>query len=323
MVKSVQILFLIALFPLLGQAREETMEARRQRIMRKYLHDRASVSESGFAVPEFEENERVIASEKLQGADIGIEREERVTPVPPPPRAKPAAKPSDRNWMLSDDEADNFLKDPYADPFAVKEEEPTKKKEDLWKQWGYGEKQDRESSGRRQNTYSSQYGNQDSERRSGLFSERFGSSERRGVYSTDSSRQEYSSGYKRTDIFGRQQPSTYQQPTEGSGYPQTRTYGSSPDSGLLTTPYSQDRFSSGSDERERERQGAFGNTPYKSSLPSDPRSRYSTQTGGSRNETQTEYQKTDPFKDWKQREYNQKWKGDDAFVNEMLEMDRR
>ena len=79
------------------------MEERKKRITRKYMRDRANISQSDMLVPEdFLENERVLDSEKYKHVKAGYERHETSEDTPPPPARRPARKRKNNNWLVED-----------------------------------------------------------------------------------------------------------------------------------------------------------------------------------------------------------------------------
>ncbi len=98
--KKVFISFMALLFLLVSHAgAEETLEERKQRIMRKYLRERIDIVSSGLTVDTGEiDDESVKDSEMMQVEDLEFERHEGGV-VMPPPRQAPRPLPSQQeNW---------------------------------------------------------------------------------------------------------------------------------------------------------------------------------------------------------------------------------
>ena len=133
MKRNVQILLLFAcVVPLLVRAEEETMEARKRRITRKYLRERMDITYSEEVVPGGDaENEDILASEKFKLPEVDLERQQPGAQMPPPVR-QPAPRTDNRNWLLSETAEPD---DPYADPFAEKDSKDEPEKTD-WTTWG-------------------------------------------------------------------------------------------------------------------------------------------------------------------------------------------
>lgn len=314
--KTVQILIFMALLPMLGTAREETMEERKKRVTRKYLRERTNIAQSDMVVPEaLAEDLQVTDSEKFQGVEINLQRQESGTMPMPPPRRRPVPLQENSNWLLTESE---FEDDPYADPFDMQN---TESQDDYWAMWGgkpddgeYGSSR-KESTRReavydpyssRENAYDSRtQGTVDPRSEQGLF--------KSGAQFGD--RSEPSAYTSRTSIFGRQPE---QSTTGGLGTQGVRTYGSSPDNGLLASPFSR---TSREVDPNRSR-GAEGYTPYKSSYETD-REKRQQQWGGKVVEPRKEYQKPSSHQQWKDR--NKGWDPtkDDAYLDELMEKNRR
>ncbi|MEA2067874.1 MAG: hypothetical protein U9P12_01625, partial [Verrucomicrobiota bacterium] len=134
MSRAVQILLLAVLLPMVGSAREETLEERKQRITRKYLRERVNVSQSDMVVPgDLPEDERVLDSERFKEPEMDLQRQQPgAMPLPPPQRRPLPPKKSDSNWLLDSIEEEET--DPYADPFAISK--PTDSKKDYRAMFG-------------------------------------------------------------------------------------------------------------------------------------------------------------------------------------------
>ena len=306
--KPVQIVILLALLPLPGLAREETLEERKQRIVRKYLREQATITQSDMIVPsDLPEDERITDSEKFKTAEGSLDREESIAaPVLPAPRPVPVPR-ADANWLLGDAEEIAEL-----DMFGNPVEGSVDTESDFWSAWsGESETSKKQSrSDRRYDPYNrgdERSAGREEQSRSYQQESRFGGSS-------------YSGG---TDIFGRRQ--TQPESTTGFGVQDTtRSYGFSTDQGLLTSPYQQmdenGNLSPGLSEKER----LQGFQPYKSPYSKREEQRqqnsWSTQQGKEQNE---QYQRQDSYQQWKNRQNEYDPTADDAYINQMMQKNRR
>jgi hypothetical protein len=304
--KCVQILLLCAVLPLASHAREETLEERKQRIMRKYMREQATVSESELYVPaeQPEEDEAVTASEEYSGIKEAFDRQESSSMPTMPRRPMPMPRQPERsNWVFDDVEMDEES-DPYADPFAL--DKPEKKldvKKD-WSQWNRSEQESSSIYGSGDNRYGSSYGRQQDQSRTSTYRS----------YLNPGTEDDAEAGS--TSLYGSRDSSPYGTRSSGTystgrlGQQQeSRTYGSSPSSGLLTSPYPQ--LNSG-DESDSQQQGYPSDrtrgytpsyrTPSYSTTDEQQRSWGSTPSSSSQSEQQQEYQQPSSFQKWKQRE---------------------
>jgi hypothetical protein len=309
--KTVQILLLAALLlPLVGDAREETLEERKTRITRKYLRKRMSVAQSGLYVPSDlpEEDERVLESEKYKELekDALKKSQETTRPMPLPVRRLPIREQQDSNWLL-DGASEDEMVDLFADPFATTQPDDSSSNDRSY--WS-GQRNDDEQSESRYNPYSSR-----DQGRSGSSSVWDGRNDQQG-YGTY--------GRQTTGMGTDNKGSAYSGGELGS----KRTYGATPDSGLLLdTPYpqidSQDpKFYRRSDTEEEKRPGSY--TPYKS--PYQTRREQQQQKSWSGVDSSTkkqEYQKPSTVEQWKSRNKAYDPTADDAYINEMMKSDRR
>jgi hypothetical protein len=292
--KTVQILFLIAVLPMLGSAREETLEERKKRITRKYLRENMNVVQSGMVVPEdVEEDEQVTDSEQFKEIEVGFERQESGVQMPPPPRQRPVPLQTSENWLLTDPELDE---DPYATDGGVESEN------DYWSLWGGRPSEERPpEASRRQQAYD-RYSSQS----------RANETRDQGILGSRS----LESG--RTSLFGERESTTLPGNfgDQGSfGNQGSRAYGSSPETGLLNTPFPQQRRSEPDQSRESQQY-----VPHKSPYQYDYQQRRQQQ---GIQQPQIEYTKPDSFQQWKDR--NKTWDptGDDAYLDELMNKNRR
>ena len=288
--KAVQILFFITLLPLVGNAREETMEERKQRVTRKYLRERVDITQSDMHVPEYAaEDERVTDSEQYKELDGGFARQEEGTMLrSPAPKRRPAPRPAADNWLLADAELED---DPYSTT-------GTEKKDDYWALWGDKSKSDDQQRSSRREQRSDPYSNRDrsfNSREGGIIDPR--SSMDRG----------------RSDIFGRR--------TDGAssvsfGTPKIKTYGSSLENGLLDVPFSQTRTIEIDRPSESQRY-----TPHKSPYQTDRNAR---QQQRGVEQPKLEYKKPDSYQKWKDRS-KKTWDptSDGAYLDEIMQKNRR
>ena len=298
MTKFIQILVIAALVaPLATLAREETLEERKKRITRKYIKKDTVLSESDLLVPSTEiEDERVLDSEKFKGKESMLNQQSTTSmPMPRPPARRPTPQKENRNWLL--EEADAMSDDPYAMDSS---------QGDSWNSWGEEERTPKKRKKQRQytptETSSSRWG-------STSTADRWGKERNSG----------FSKSGTQTDLFGRQRQSSTLDSSRSSTFsptPTPRTYGSSPDSGLLNSPFSSKRTMSpsgtpfGSDKKQ-------GHQPYKSSFQTS-REQGQKSWGTQSPKTDQQFKRADPYQSWKKK--NQAWdpSADDAYLNEIM-----
>jgi hypothetical protein len=296
MTKAIQILLLAAfLFPMFGSAQEETLEERKKRVTRKYLRERMNVSQSEMVVPEdLTEDVRVLDSEKFKEATVDLQRQAATTPPPPPMPRRPMPEQADSNWLLND--IDNKEVDLYADPFA-----PSKPSDDRpdYRSMIRDRKSDDQATGSSRSSIYDPYASRN----------RYDTSTRYGAQATDG----------KTGIFGQRQSES----DAVGGLGTRRTFGASPETGLLQTPFPQIETSEDQSLRpgSREPQGIY--SPYKS--PYQIRREEQRQQGGalSPGSTRQEFNKPDPYQQWKNRSNTWDPTKDDAYLDEIMRQDRR
>lgn len=307
--KPVQILLLIALFPMIGTAREETLEERKQRIVRKYLRENLVITQSDMVVPsDLPEDERITDSEKFMDVEVGLDKHDAsAAPFIPPPRPRPVPR-ADSNWLLDTDETAD-ASDPYADPYASSLQNSG---EDLWSTWDNPSVQ-LESPTRQDRSYNP-YARTDSNQ---------GMQDGRSQQNYSSYGQQQDSGYGsaysgRTDLFG-QPRQTDRSVYSSSGFNlqgnSPRTYGSDPSEGLLSSPYPQ--LDSSSPEEQKP-----GYQPYKSPYVQQHEQR-SRQWGSPVQQPKQEYKRQDSYQQFKER--NKTWNPtqDDAYTSELMQQPKR
>jgi hypothetical protein len=287
---ALHILLLFALLPMAAGAREESLEERKQRIMRKYMRDRANLVQSDLVVPETEsEDERVKDSKDYAKLEIEYEKEEGVAKPPAvPPR--PVVKPQERNWLLEDMDAEA---DPYADPFSLGMED--------------------ETGGSYLSGWDS-YGSGDAYSQSDRKQRRYTPAEE-SSYTRDSAYTASDRSSSRTSIFGRRQDESAYSSQLGPAQP--RTFGVSPDTGLLNSPYVRRDQGAESDEVK----SPFNTRQPDSTTYQSPFERQRQQQQQQRQQSQDEYKRVDPYQQWKDR--NKTWDPtrDDAYLNELMNKD--
>ncbi len=290
---------------MLGNARDETLEERKQRITRKYLRERAAVTQSDLTVPtDMLEDERVTESEKFAETMVDLDRQESAAaPIMPPPPTVPVPR-TDANWLLDGaDEITDF--DAYGNPV----ESSIDSGGDLWSAWGT-ETESREqqrSESRRYDPYSREergiYGNRDERSIRGTISGGPASAE------------------TRSDLFGRRQS----QPTYTTGFGlqgDRRTYGPSPEQGLLNSTFGQRSSGTESDPVSTESERELNYTPYKS--PYQQKKELQNQpTWSTSGSEQEQYKRSDSYEQWKTRKKAWDPTADDAYVDELMKQNRR
>ncbi|MDF7826301.1 hypothetical protein P4B35_19895 [Pontiellaceae bacterium B12227] len=311
--KSVQILILLALFPMLGMAREETLEERKQRIVRKYLRERMSIDQSDMVVPSaLPEDERITDSEKFKDAEVDLQRQSGTTApvVPPPVQARPVPRRTEKNWLLDDTEEVTDAFGNRVDPYTAA---PIDSGDDLWSAWDGTDRRessiasefDRNDRKSYDPTQNSPYSRQNAQRNTAEGNALYGNQQ--------------NSGTTRTDLFGRR-ASEYNSSLSTPGE-RTRTYGSDPEQGMLASPYpqlnplNQERTTTGDDLRRQYK-------PYQSPYEKQREERRLKQSGTPVQKKQ-EFKRPDSYQQWKER--NKTWDptDDDAYINEMMQQNKR
>lgn len=316
--KSVQILILLALFPTLGMAREETLEERKQRIVRKYLRESMTLEQSGMIVPsDLPEDERVTDSEKFKDAEISLQREDGspTAAVLPPRPPRPVARRANSNWLLDTDEGTT---DAYGNPVTASTIDSG---DDLWSAWdGSSEKKatseiDRQDRRSYDPSRNSPYSRQNAERGTADAQ-----NAQNALYGNQpNSRYGRTEDANRTDLFGRTR-SDYSSGlnVQGTG---SNPYGSDPEQGMLTSPFPQ-LNSSGQERSSLEQERRQSYKPYQSSYDKQREER-SQQQQYTQPQQQQEFKRPDSYQQWKER--NKTWDptADDAYLNETMQKNKR
>jgi hypothetical protein len=136
MKRNIQALFIVAFIAAaLSVVKAETMEERKQRIMRKYMRERQDIVQSDLGVPENVQDQddlRVAESERFKEPSLEFKRQESgLTSRPMAPRPAVPVQ-AERNWWL---ETAEMEQDPYADPFSSARDSEEESKE-RWSPWG-------------------------------------------------------------------------------------------------------------------------------------------------------------------------------------------
>lgn len=311
--KTIQILLLCAVLPLGVQARKETLEERKQRIMRKYMREHAQVSDSELYVPsdQPEEDEKVMASETYGETKDMFERQEGVNMPTMPRRPMPMPRQTERSsWLLDDTELDEES-DPYADPFALDKTDKTLDSKRSLSPWDrtqqdssslYGSSRD----SRYGSSYESSYGRRQDTR--GTQSRTYHSYLNQGTQDETDADTTSLYGSRETSPYGAQPGSSYSSGALGQQQ-ESRTYGSTPSSGMLT-PYPQLNSGYGSDSRQQgnpaDRTRGYTpsyRTPGYTSPQDNNRSTYpAANTDNSFNAPAAPQVQRVPFEDWKKKQ---------------------
>jgi hypothetical protein len=316
--RCVQILLVIALVtPWSGSAREETMEERKRRIMRKYLREQGSLSDVNLPVAgENLEDEQVADSERFKQPQVDFERHESGTPMPRPsslPR-RPVPVAEDRNWLLAEDP---MAEDPFADPFDISKQDPAGDGGSLWEQ--------RKDEARERFRKDEAYGGSRNDERRG--SDRYVDERNRGRSGlqgfADPRSQPPGSGYRndrKSSYSGSHSEGMRREDTPASRFEEERppAFSTSRDTGMFsrfsTSPGS--RSSGRSPEQSRGRDQ--GLIPYQSREKSSPFGGPS----GAHQPKQDEFKRVNPYTKWK--EENNSWDPmkDNRSLDEMIPRDR-
>ncbi|VGO15963.1 hypothetical protein PDESU_04552 [Pontiella desulfatans] len=318
MQRTVQILLLVALLlPMAGLAREETLEERKTRITRKYLRKRVNISQSDMIVPSDlpQEDERVAASEKYKQADDLLQQQQQPSTLPPPQVRRPMPEEKESNWLL--DDAAEELSDPYADPFAIGK--PNDSTSDYWALFGGRSKDSSSSSSSSRRGEDSRY-----DPYASRSLDRYGSgTDGRVNQGFDSyGRPLQGSRYgqsTQSGLYGQRQDSSVSDGTLGS----RRSYGSSPDSGLLLDSFPRTQ-SSGSDAYRRYDSGSRETRGYTPTYQSPLQTRREQQRQqGAQDYQKKEYQQPNTYQQWKDRSKAWDPTKDDAYVDELMRKNRK
>jgi hypothetical protein len=310
--KTVQILLLFAvLVPLTGTAREETLEERKRRITRKYMHENAALTESELVVPENQRREenQILDSERFKEAEVDFARQEGGATMPMPRRPRPMPRTQNSNWLLAEDPMAEV--DPYG---STTDLEKPERPEDYWKSWGSDrEEEPAATDWRSSNRYGQQDPSRSDSRQQGFTDPRDPRANQADVNQQGST---LTGG-----LFNRQPQQ--QDPRSGVlGLTRQPTYGTSPESGLLKRPFQ--RKESGTTDRsfggDPNRQGY---TPRQSPYQTQRETPTTRQMGVLNEPKKKEYQRTDPYKKWK--DDNKSWDPtkDDAYLDDVMRQNRR
>ncbi|QBG48867.1 hypothetical protein EGM51_16215 [Verrucomicrobia bacterium S94] len=302
--KFIHILLMLALLPVVVSAREETLEERKQRIVRKYLRENATITQSEIVVPsEMEEDERLLESEKFRDTkDMSLEREEPLDkPFIPPPPARPVPK-ADVNWLLGDSDEEVTEFDMYGNPI---DSASVESEDNLWS-W---DRSGKDGTERRRETYS-----RDGERRAERSVRDYFGRETRvpGDGERASSPFQTDSG-----LFGRSR-NTY---SSGFGLQgNRRTFGADPEEGLLS-PFPQYRSSDSSQQyggtTGSGTQSRQGHQPYQSAYEQEREQRRKQWEGLNQNleKQEEQFKRPDTYQRWKERNKSYDPLADDAYLN--------
>jgi len=315
--RNIHALLTIALIATtLHMAQAESMEERKQRIMRKYMRERQDIAQSDLGVPEADlEDARVLQSEQYKEQSVNFQREQGVTA--PPPAYRPVPVQQQRNWWLESAEMEGDL---FSDPFASKADaEETSKSS--WSPWGkrddsstYGGADDRQSGWRRDDTYSSSASTYGSQGESSI-----------GIYGSDATGDGYTSRWapasrdrdRLPGIYGRQQTEN-RRTDSGLGDSSISRYDSSTSSGLTTSP-----FSTPSAVQNWSSQSQIPvYTPYRSPYDTESDDQFR-RSGSSLQPQQPQYTRPDNSQRWK--DSNKAWDptSDNPYLDELMPSQRR
>ncbi len=326
MKQSVQILLLIVgLIPLFAGAREETMEQRKQRIMRKYLREKVAITYSELTVPDEEiVGEELIASEKFKQPQVDFKRQEVGSALPPPVRRRPTAPVQNSNWLLSEN---SELNDPYANPFAPKDSANELKKKDDWTSWGVDKNVSPYEETTRGNRFerSGSYGSSANSRaktyeatQQGIFNPRD-----QRAWSAEGQPSEFQPG--KSSVWGGRgqfgQPRGVQPSESMDSLSLSREKISNPalNRTRLQTPFTRESPSQSGRSRFNSKSQSY--TPYKSSFEAQREQRG--QQWGGYHGVQPEFQKKNSFQQWKDKSPVYNPTADDAYIQEMMPKLRR
>ena len=300
MKRSVLILVTAALLlPLCSLGQGETMAARKQRIMRKYLTEAQAVEQSDLA-PAISELEAERLAESLilkdsQGSKISMGGGV-IAPRAPMVRQIPVQ--GRENWFLEEENVDTDL---YADPFAMDSgQTESASGTDAWTQW-----QARQQS--METAREAQAG--------GVYDYQADSSYSTVGQSSYSSQQGTPPRYSSSSSSYSSYPETAYNPDASGqlGPYGTLGYGSDP-LGQLQLPDGAARY----EDNNVQRPADSGYTPYTSPYnPATPSPQDPIQS------QPQEFMRSTPYQQW--RDNNQSWdpSADDAYLNELMQRNQR
>ena len=300
----------------LSVAQAETMEERKQRIMRKYMRERQDIVQGDFAMPEaVQEDVRVVESEQFNELEEGFERQKGVTMPRRVQPYQPVPLESERSWWL---ETAELEEDPLANPFSSKAD-AGEESGDSWSPWS---KRDDSSA------YGSAYGQQRDDREDaypgsqsafGMQTESGNGSPVSGMpYKRYTSRR--SPATRESDqmpgVYGRQQTDTRATDSRW-GLDSAVRYESSPSPGLI-----QSSLPSRTDTQGWSSQNKIpGYTPYKS--PYQAEGNEQRRYGGNLQSQSPQYTRPNNYQKWK--DSNKAWDStsDNLYLDELMRNDRR
>jgi len=314
------VLMLVCLVPLLSSAREESMEERRQRIMRRYLRNRSSIAQSDLEVPVPRTDDELLAeTEQRKKSQIDLQRQEGGSSMPPPPPPRrPPPMTQNRNWLL---DIDPLVTDPFA-PANDTQETPDKKAD--WTTWGkeddspYGGVKYESWFNRKKKEEPVVNGNRSGSSQEGIYPARGGYNPFSfGGNSFGSQQKETVPPGGNPGLFGRKQESSF-----GSrGLSQEQRNDLNQQQGILQSPFM--RRSGGLPGSESK--GQQGYVPYKSlyETRSEQQKKKQQQQWGGQTQQENEYQKVNPYQEWKKRTSVYDPAGNNAFINEHMPKSKR
>ena len=304
----------VLLVSTLNIAQAETMEERKQRIMRKYMRERQDVSQSDLGVPEAEvEDARVLESEQFKEPSVEFKRQQGVSA--PPPALRPVPLQQDRNWWLETTDTEGDL---FSDPFASKSETEEKSKS-AWSPWGkredssiYGGDDGRQQGWRREDSYPGGQPAYGAQSDSGY-----------GISGSGVTDDGYTSRWSPTSRESDRLPGIYERQQRdarrtdsGWGGSSSGRYGTLPSSGYPNSTIPSSSAAQGWNSQNQ----TPGYTPYRSPYQSEDQRRRS---GDSLQPQQPQYTRPDNFQKWK--DSNKAWDptSDNPYLDELMPNQRR
>jgi hypothetical protein len=298
MKKAVQLVLLCILIPMAGMARDESLEARKKRIMRKYLREAGELSQVDWMVPQDTEEKLVADSEKFQPTDLEFEKHEGIV-IQPAVNRRPMM-PFSEDGLAAGKADEDLAADPYADPFALAKEDGSDEKD-------FSRRMRRERPDQK-----------DSRSASDLFSSRANRYESRldtgRNYRTSMTEQEQTRPlYQRFSAEGQEDLSGRRTSDDRYASPMQsyRTYGSAPEEGMLLPVPTMRR------DAEREDRLKQGQIPFKYRRITSENEEQS-QSGQLSSPTYRRYTDPLPYQQFKSREKAWDPTADDAYVDELI-----
>ena len=275
------------------------MEARKQRIMRKYLREYSSIFQSDELVPvDVIEDEALTEAERFKQPAANLTREQRSRKPRPPRRRIPI--PKERNWLLAEEPDVQEEKAARRDQSPLQNYLAPSRDSDFQRESRWYKARDEMAPARQHKGRYERFADPRDSR----------AQTQQGAWKTDST------GGRPGSRFGVPLDSRRAIGGVGSILPQRRTFQTPENPGSFPSPFPGLMTRDRTDEPEA-RDRSRGVTPYKSPYQTrrDPRAQPLSPQPGSA----SRFQRVDPYKEWKSRNSSRNDPTrDDAYVDELL-----